>query len=153
MYPHTHFLFALVLGLCLKNAGILSGWQALACAFFAVAVDIDHYIEHIILARKHRFSIIRTWNDSVVYHHFRSRSFVHHWPGLLSFGAVFLLLSFLDIALAAALATGYYSHMLLDRFHLKRHPLALRVFGISFRETVTEGIIGFALLAAVLLIW
>ena len=82
MLPHSHFLFAFLVGLIFAKLGVFSWKFAILCGIIAVFVDIDHYIEHILHSKKDKFSIRATWNNSIKLHKFNQRSFIHNIKGL-----------------------------------------------------------------------
>lgn len=120
MNVHTHFLFPLFFGLLLYDFGYVSFSLAFLAAFTGMFVDVDHYIEHILHAKKDRFSLKATWNNSIKLHRFEQRSFVHHSEGAFWVTLFLLILFFYYPPVSLALTLGYYSHLFLDDLHLKR---------------------------------
>ena len=120
MYPQTHFLFPFFVALLLQKMGFLSWKLALLAGIIGVLVDLDHYAEHILHAKKKKFSVIDTWNNSVKLHKFHQRSFIHHWQGFVIVTLVLVTLAFFNWQLTLAFALGYYSHLLLDYIHLNK---------------------------------
>ena len=120
MNPHTHFLFPFVLGLLFTKLGFFSWELALLAGIIGAFVDMDHYIEHILHSKKNRFSLKSTWNNSMKYHTFRQRSFIHDTNGAIILGFLFIILSFFWWQIALSFALGYYSHLLLDKIHLRK---------------------------------
>ena len=114
MLPHSHFLFAFLIGLIFTKLGFFSWKFALFCGIIAVLVDLDHYVEHILHAKKDKFSIRATWNNSIKLHKFNQRSFIHHFKGAIFLTVLFAALYLINAKIALVLAIGYYSHLLLD---------------------------------------
>lgn len=120
MYPPVHFLFPFMLTFLLHQNGLIPLYPAFLAGFVGLFVDVDHYIEHMLYAKKDRFSLRRTWNNATYYHRFNERSFIHHWQGLLLLSLLFAAMAFFSWQTALAMAIGYYSHMLLDHVHMKK---------------------------------
>ncbi len=139
MDPQTHFLFPFVIGLLLAREGVFSLELALLCAVIGVLVDLDHYIEHIMLAKENRFSIKAAWNQSERFHRFQQRSFIHHLSGAVTLAIVFYFISFYNAKLAMAMAVGYYSHLVLDYVHLKKEKFfRYKIYGFYLKEPWSE---------------
>lgn len=154
MDPHTHFLFPFAIALILNKLGIISFKLALLCGIFAVLIDIDHYVEYILHAKKNRFSLIATWNNSMRYHRFIGRSFIHHWQGFCILSLVFVALSFFDWKLAFILAIGYYSHILLDHIALRKEGFIKSKVGKVFvKESESEFVLDIILLITIVSIF
>lgn len=120
MNPHTHFLFPFALGLVFANLGFLSIPLVIIAACIGVFVDIDHYIEHILHTKKNKFSLKSTWNNSMKYHKFRQRSFIHDGSGIVLLTIFIIIVSFFSWPYGIVLGLGYYSHLLLDYVHMKK---------------------------------
>ena len=118
MYPQTHFLFVLLLGLILSKLNYLNWKLAFLAAFLSSIIDIDHYIEHIIHNKKDRFSLKKTWNDAIHYNKFYEWSFIHRWQGMLLITLLIIALTFLNTTSAIIIALAYYSHMILDYINI-----------------------------------
>jgi len=132
MNLHTHFLFPVAISLLFYKLNFLSWPLVLASGLVGMLIDLDHYLEHILHAKKNRFSIIATWNNSIKLHRFNQRSFIHDGPGILIITAVLLICSYFYWRLALALAIGYYSHILLDHLHLKKEKYFRGKLGAYF---------------------
>lgn len=120
MNPQTHFLLPFFLSAILAKMGLISWKLALLSGFMGVMIDIDHYIEHIIYAKTNRFSLVKTWNESIKWHHFYQRSFIHEGLGVLIVTIILLVKAIFVWHLALASAISYYSHLLLDKIHLHK---------------------------------
>ncbi len=118
MQPHTHFLFPLAIGLLLFRFGMISWKIALLCAVVGVLIDLDHYVEYVIHAKKNRFSFIGMWNDSMTKESFVKRSFTHYWPGMIGTTLLIIILFPFSSLASLVLAIAYYSHMILDYIEL-----------------------------------
>ena len=118
MNPETHFLFPFVIASILAKFNIISWKLVLLCGLIGLIIDVDHYLEHIIHSKSNRFSLKAAWNNSIRFHRFSQRSFVHHWQGALLFLVLFIILGFYYWKLSLVLAIGYYSHLFLDYIHL-----------------------------------
>lgn len=139
MYPQTHYLFPFLIGLIFYQTDILSWKLALLAGIVGVIIDLDHYVEHIFRAKKNRFSLKATWNNSIKLHKFNQRSFIHYWDGALIITFLLGILIFLNWHIALALAIGYYSHILLDIPHFaKKTIIKLKIGELYFRESWVE---------------
>ncbi len=151
MYPHTHFLFPFFLAMILEKLGIFSWQLVVICGIIGVLVDIDHYIEHIIHSKLHKFSIRGTWNNSIHYHRFSQRSFIHYWQGCLLLSVLFLLIGFINLKFAAVLFIGYYSHLFLDFVYYKKAAVVkMRIFNYYFQESHYEMVFDVVLLLLIM---
>jgi hypothetical protein len=142
MYPWTHFLFPLFVGLILTKLSVFSWKLAFLAGIIGAAVDIDHYFEHIMRAKKDKFSLIKTWNVSIKTHHFNQRSFIHGWGGAILLTAAFIVAVFFNWQVTLALALGYYSHLLLDfpfvELPYTEERVRWRIGNLWFREPFFE---------------
>ncbi len=122
MYPQSHFLFPWLVSLILTKLNLLDWKLALLSGIIGVLIDLDHLIEHILLAAKNKFSLADTWNNAVHYHRFSERSVLHHWLGMLVIGLVLAAVSFFNWKISLMLAIAYYSHMILDHISIRIKP-------------------------------
>ncbi len=120
MNLHTHFLFPFVIASILAKLNIISWKLALFCGFVGIIIDFDHYLEHILHSKSNRFSLKAAWNNSIKFHRFSQRSFIHHWQGALITAIILSVILFFSWKIAVVIAIGYYSHLFLDYFHLKK---------------------------------
>jgi hypothetical protein len=111
MYPQSHFLFPLVLGLLLQKLEYVDPWWIAVAVLVGVFVDLDHPLHHFFKSGK--FSIAATADDAFK-KHIDDRTFLHHRFGML-ITTLFLMIVFASFSYwTTAVALGYYSHMLLD---------------------------------------
>jgi hypothetical protein len=154
MLPQTHFMFPFFAGLVLWKVGLWSWEFALLAGIIGAAVDIDHYIEHIIHAKKNRFSLIATWNNSVKLHRFSQRSFIHQADGMVILTIIFATLAYYNWMWALALSIGYYSHLLLDYTPLREGKRwRLKLGDVYINENSSEVIIDVLLLVGIIVVW
>jgi len=137
----THFLFALTIGVILAKLNIISNELALVCAFAGMLVDIDHYFVHIIKNKTNKFSILSMWNNSIKHRRYSQKSFIHYWKGGLLLTIIFLVIIYFYTQLGLVLLIGYYSHLFLDSFDMKKLKiLRFRInkiyFGIAKAEVI-----------------
>lgn len=150
MGPQTHFLLPFFIAFILFRLNIISFKLMLLCAFLGVLIDLDHYIEHILHSRKHKFSLAGAWNNSVKLHKFHQRSFIHHEKGALILTVIFLALAFFYWKTALILAISYYSHIFLDWMHLKGVPsVSFRVWKIYDQRSYFEIMLDILLAACI----
>lgn len=147
MYPQSHFLFPYLISLVLMKFGLLNWKLALLSGIIGVLIDLDHLVEHVLLAAKNKFSLSDTWNNAVHYHRFSERSVLHHWLGMLIIGLVLVGVSFFNWQIALALAIAYYSHMILDHISIwikPKYVLRLKEEGlfiqIPYYELIFDGV-------------
>ena len=140
MLPHTHFLFPYVIGLILNVFNVLHWKATLLAGLVGMLIDIDHYIEHIMHAKKNPFSIKDTWNNSIKLHKFEQRSFIHHWQGVLIISISLIVLYFFLPIYSLGIALGYFSHLFLDYvFHKKSDDkYEIKLFKWYFKISKTE---------------
>ncbi len=136
MLPETHFLVPFAVGLILYKAGIIPWQLALVAGILGVLIDLDHYFEHVLHAKKNRFSLLATWNTSIHTHRFIQRSFIHEEIGIVLVTLLVVLLFFVSATTSIIVALSYYSHLLLDIKSLeKRKVLHLRFGRIYIAES------------------
>ncbi len=153
MDSHTHFLFPFFLALILAKLQILPVSLAVLAGVIGVIIDIDHYVEHILHQKKNRFSISSTWNNSMKYHRFAQRSFIHEGLGIGIISLLLLPLLILNVQYFLAISLGYYTHIFLDYIKVKKpHYLNLKLGKLYFRETHTELVFDVILFVGIILI-
>jgi len=156
MNPHTHFLLPFAIGMVLYEFGIFSWQLALVAGIVGVLIDLDHYVEHIMHSKKNKFSLKATWNNSMKYHKFYQRSFIHHLTGGILFTIIFLVVAYFNWKIALMLAIAYYSHMLLDHlssevpFFGKLDTVRLKLEELYLKESYLE--IGLDIILVVLIV-
>src|SRR3989344_707023 len=95
MDPQTHFLFPFTLSVLLVKLHLFSWKLALLAGIIGVLIDLDHYVEQIAHAKTNRFSLKATWNNSVRFHRFNQRSFIHDGIGAILITVALCILAFL----------------------------------------------------------
>jgi hypothetical protein len=156
MYPQTHFLFVLLIGLILGKLSYLDWKFALLAAILSSIIDFDHYIEHIIHNKKDRFSLKKTWNDAIHYNKFYEWSFIHRWHGMLLTTLIVVILSFLHSTSAIVISLAYYSHIILDYININikaKHMVHIKGWKIFVDIPYYELIFDVALLLGIILIF
>lgn len=152
MYPQSHFLLALLLGLGMAKAGLLSWQLALVCAVIAVLIDIDHFLS---FAYRHRdFSVKHAWDAAVVKHEKKERTIIHHPIGIAVMTLFLASTYFIDRTWFFVLAIAYYSHMLIDHIPYQKHSSRkkARIFRINFEFYSLEIIFDALLIAGLVLL-
>lgn len=117
MYPQSHFLFPLFLGEILVKLGYVDQQFVLVAVLVGVFIDLDHPLKHFFLTGE--LSLKKTWNAGIVKHE-DDRTFIHHKQGILIASIFFIIFFAFFPYWTAAVALGYYSHMLLDHFSTKK---------------------------------
>lgn len=113
MYPQSHFLFPLLIGLVFEKFGYVGYDFVLVAVLVGVFVDLDHPLKHFFLTGE--LNPKKAWNAGVVKHE-DDRTFIHHKQGILILSILFIPFYAYFPYWTAAVALGYYSHMLLDHF-------------------------------------
>lgn len=111
MYPQSHFLFSLLIGLIFVKFGFFNYKIALVIAVFAVLIDIDHFINFAV--RRKDYKLKDAWN-AVVVRHFHGRTFIHHIIGFTAITALIAFLFFYNRTWFFIVSLSYYTHMFLD---------------------------------------
>ena len=141
------------LGLVLYKLELFSMELAIVCGLVGMLVDLDHVVEHMIHQKKNRFSLRSAWNNSIRFHRFKQRSFIHDWPGLLILSGMFLLLVWWNWQWSWVLAIGYYSHLMLDWGYLgQRKFVRWEIEGIYLKESYKEIVLNIGLLVGIVLL-
>lgn len=117
MYPHSHLLFPLLVGLILEKLGYVDPLWIVVAVLIGVFVDLDHPIKHFFLTGE--LNPKKAWNAGLVKHE-DDRTFIHHKNGILGITLFFIVFYAYFPYWTAAIALGYYSHMLLDHFTMKK---------------------------------
>jgi hypothetical protein len=154
MNPETHFLFPFVIASVLAKLNIISWKLVLLCGLIGLIIDLDHYLEHVFHSKSNRFSFKAAWNNSIKFHRFSQRSFIHHWQGFLILSIVFLILSFFYWKIAFVIAIGYYSHLILDYVHLKKNKTFNWKLGkLYMKESYFEFVLDIILIVMLIVIY
>lgn len=117
MYPQSHFLFPLFIGELLVKLGYVDQRFVIIAVLGGVFVDLDHPLKHFVLTGE--INPRKAWNAGIVCHE-NDRTFIHHVNGMIFVTILFIIASKYYPYLAAAVMIGYYSHMLLDHFSMKK---------------------------------
>lgn len=163
MYPQSHFLFPLLLGEIFIKLGYVDQQFVLVAVLVGVLIDLDHPLKHFFLTGE--LNLKKAWNAGVVKHE-NDRTFIHHKQGILFLSLLHIIAFAYFPYWTAAIAVGYYSHMLLDHFTVKKgfedyfpdqdywgpwKPLRLNMFGfqmaIARHEIVFDGVMVVGLFA------
>ncbi len=153
MNPQTHFLFTLLLSSFFVRLGLLSWKLAFLAALLTILFDLDHYLEHIFKAKKNKFSLKDTWNNSIALHRYKQRSFLHHSLGIVFISIILFLISLINLQTTLILALAYYPHVLLDHLYLsKEHLFKNKIGPVYFRESLSEIVLDILLILLFLFI-
>jgi hypothetical protein len=153
MNLQTHFLFPFFIALILTKLNLISWKLALLCGLIGVLIDVDHYVEQIAHSKTNRFSLKVAWNNSIRFHRFEQRSFIHHWQGFLMLTLIFLIILFFSWKISLILAIAYYSHILLDYAHLKKEKfLRWKVGKLFVKESYLEIFLDILLILGVIIL-
>jgi hypothetical protein len=147
MQPSTHFAAGLFFGLAVVTYFGQSYWWALAAAFIAMFVDIDHGIAYFL--HYHKFSIKGCFNACCGHMFPGGRMFIHHKNGFLAITTTLIVMYVVNPFIAVLIGVAYYSHYILDHRifnpHIKGfddYTIHTRPFGylydLSWREVLIE---------------
>ena len=152
MYPQSHFLLALLLGLGLMKQGILSWQLALVTAIIAVAIDIDHFLSFVY--RHHDFSFKHAWDAAVIKHEKKERTIIHHPIGFVVLSLFIIATYFINITWFYVLAIAYFSHYLIDHIPYQQYSKKKRIklLFLNFEVYSLELIFDVLLLIGIVLI-
>ncbi len=117
MYPHSHALFPLLVGLILEKLGYVGYEWVLVAVLVGVLIDVDHLLKHFLLTGS--LSIRGTWNAGVVKHE-QDRTFIHHRNGMIVTTLLLIVAAAYWPYWITAVMLGYFSHMFLDHFSVTR---------------------------------
>ncbi|MFC1682003.1 metal-dependent hydrolase [Nanoarchaeota archaeon] len=153
MYPQSHFLFSLLVGLIVAKFGVFSYEVAFYIAVVAVLIDIDHLIAY--FSKYKEMNLKDAWNYSVrgKYH---GRTFIHHWIGFLVITLIIVGLYFFNLTWFYVLSIAYYSHMFLDYAHLNvlkiKDKMILRGWGFVEKINKFEVLFDIFLIVGIVLV-
>src|SRR3989344_9154685 len=151
MNIHTHFLFPFFIALLFSKLGFFSWKFAILAGIAGMAVDIDHYIEHILHAKRNPYSLKDTWNNSIKTHRFNQRSFIHEGIGVFMLTILFLIVAYFNFYLSLTLFIGYYSHILLDGIYLHHSPnFRGKISSFFLKESYGEIVLNVVLIVGIL---
>jgi len=119
MLPHTHFLFALLVGILAYYKGQITSANIIIIAILSTIIDIDHPIAY--LRHHKKLSLKKAWNNAVTAHE-HQRTIIHKPLGISIITiSLFILLQFYPQTNILFLA--YFSHMFLDYVHLTKEKI------------------------------
>jgi hypothetical protein len=115
MYPQTHFLASLLIGMIFSKLGFFDYKIALLIGLAGMFVDIDHFITFVLKYKK--MNIKHAWNKAVngLY---AGKSFIHHYTSFILITLIIAGLFFYNKTLFWIIGIGYYSHLFIDYAHL-----------------------------------
>ncbi|MBW3013602.1 metal-dependent hydrolase [Candidatus Woesearchaeota archaeon] len=154
MYPHSHFLATFFLAEIFVRLGYISHRLALICAVIAVLIDLDHFIEYIIIYR--RASLRQAWNACVT-NKLYGRTAIHRVFGVVMFALVTLIISIFSLQWAIVIGLGYYSHLFMDLLYnlwekRTERTIKIKMFGYIIHTRRLEILIDLGLLVGLYLI-
>jgi hypothetical protein len=132
MFPQSHLLLPLFLGLVLQKLGHVDLWWTIVAVLVGVFIDADHPLMH--LVRTGRWSIKETADDAFK-DGVEDRSPLHEVPGMLVMSVLFIVAFAFQLYWASAVAVGYYTHMLLDHLSADGRLLAHRTTKDYYGDT------------------
>ena len=154
MYPQSHFLVPFIFVEFLSRFDFFSWKVAILAGIVGVLVDVDHLFEHVIHASGDRWNLLKVWNQAIVGHRWRERSFIHDTSGVLLITALLFFLYFLSPLAVFVIGSGYYSHILLDHVHTSYFgKVNISFLGLKIREGVFEIVLDVLLCVFLILIY
>src|SRR3989344_1724234 len=134
MNPLTHFVVPFSISLLFSNINF-----SIIAGLIGMFIDIDHYFEHIIHAKKMKFSLLATWNHAMSKHATYSEwSFIHKPLGIFFFTYLIGLISFFNLEFSLIIALGYYSHILLDQSSIRLNQYYFKLGNLIFQLSYLE---------------
>jgi len=154
MYPQTHFLASLFIGMIFSKLGFFDYKIALFVGFAGMLVDMDHFIVFVLrykeLNFKHAF-------NKAVYGVYCGRSFIHHQIGIVLITLIIVGLYFYNITWFWIIGLGFYSHLFVDYAHLNvlkiREKMTIKEFGIVERINKFEILLDIFLVFGIVLLF
>lgn len=154
MYPQTHFLFSLLVGMIFAKFGIFDYWVAFFVGLAGMLVDIDHFIVYVF---KYKDIDFKDSFNKAVKGLYRGRSFIHHIFGFVLITLIIILLYFSNKTWFWIIGLGYYSHMFVDYVHLNvlkiREKMTIKEFGIIEKINKFEVLFDLFLIIGIILLW
>lgn len=154
MYPQTHFLASLFIGMIFAKFGVFDYRVALFVGLAGMLVDIDHFIVYVFKFRE--MDLKHAWNKAVrgLYH---GRSFIHHQIGILVITLIVVALYFFNRTFFWIIGLGYFSHLFVDYAHLNvlkiREKMTIKEFGIVEKINKFEVLLDIFLAMGIVLLW
>lgn len=136
MYPPTHLLSGLAIGIAANQMGCLNVQEALAVPALTTLLDVDHYLYYCLKYKT--FNFRKAWDAAIKNKETGERTAIHHWIGFLSFTLLIVLLFFYYRPFAIILALSYYSHILLDYLPVFGRKIKFKIFNLNFQLTGEE---------------
>ena len=128
MYPHTHFIFGLLLAILGIRLNIINIPLGAALVLFSVLIDLDHLAGSLsVNPRKIWNNLVQGGDESKIY-------FMHSYLGFVIVTLIIFLLYFIDIRWMYVLGTAYYFHLSLDSFNrlITKETRTKKLFGFTF---------------------
>lgn len=154
MYPQTHFLASLLIGMVFSKIGFFDYKVALFVGFVGMLVDVDHFIIFVLKYKEIDFR--HAWNKAVggLYH---GRSFIHHWIGIVLMTLIVIVLYFYKLTLFWIIGLGYFSHLFVDYAHLNvlriRERMTIREEGFVMKIDKFEVLLDISLVVGIVLLF
>ena len=154
MYPQTHFLASLFIGMVFSKFGFFDYKIALFVGVAGMLVDMDHFIVFVLKYKELSFK--HAFNKAVkgLYH---GRSFIHHQIGIALITLIIFILYFYNLTLFWIIGLGFYSHLFVDYAHLNilriREKMTIKEFGLVERINKFEVLLDIFLVLGIILLF
>ncbi|MFA6027357.1 MAG: metal-dependent hydrolase [Patescibacteria group bacterium] len=136
MYPQTHLLSGIVIGLAANQLGYLNVQETLAVPALTTLLDVDHYLFYSFKYKTLNFR--KTWEAAVKNKETGERTAIHHWLGFLCFTLLIIFLFYYYQPFGIILALSYYTHILLDYLPIYGKKIKFKIFNLKFQLTTEE---------------
>lgn len=143
MYPHAHFMAAILGAVFGYKYGYIHFYDILLTGILAVIIDFDHYL---LFFLKHRtLNPIKFWNkmaEFAVTYSENPRSFIHRKIGMLIIFPIIGTVYLLSTRIGFILFVAYGTHMLLDHLHKFNKTFSgtkiVNIFGMKVAWDIRE---------------
>ena len=155
MYPQTHFLFSVLVGMIFFKFGVINFQAVWLVGLVGMLIDIDHYIIFIFRYKGKDFSLKDAFNRAVK-GLYAGRSFIHHEIGFILITIILVFVFYSNLFLFWIFALGYYSHLILDFGHFNilkiKEKMTFREEGFVMRINKFEVLLDIFLVIGIVLL-
>ncbi len=155
MYPHTHFIFALIAALIGLKLDLINLYLAVVLVLFSVLLDIDHLLLYHSI--KKDWNLKRCWNTCIAEDYKRERMVFHCIYFVILLIMISAILYLMKSSWSYVLVAGYFPHYFLDHLHLhlrrKKYKFSkIKIFGLIMHLHKFELLLDFLSLIVLILI-
>ncbi|MFC1690664.1 hypothetical protein ACFL0W_00660 [Nanoarchaeota archaeon] len=152
MFPQSHFLLALLLGVIAYERGLLGLHIAFLVAILAIFMDFDHVISNLVFHKK--FDLKKMWHKTV-YHIEHHETLLHNPIAFIVVSIIVGVVFIFNPVASLIIALAYYSHYLLDDLSIYEPEMfKTKEFGWLFNagreELILNGVLIFLIIILLL---